>query len=224
MLTFGEDKLIALTGIANVIQKRTNLVLFAGLWKQYLLRELHWHTSDPRTRPNVYRAPSWSWASIDGVVKTSYMQHVEQPYQSQPNARILHAEVTPADSSSGLNGQLSGRVLLISGRWRKALIQKLDPSEEDYKLVGENGEKYPVFLRDVPLDDVEMAICLLLVRWRAPLGSSGGSLEHCINSGLVLVPSGKANDEYLRVGYFEYHFCWKETPSIWRDEETSRIV
>lgn len=79
-LTHGKDRLPALSGIARLIQElllRHSLdnTYLAGLWKFNLAQDLAWHKSF--WRPNLkkalsYRAPSWSWASIEGRVDFSY--------------------------------------------------------------------------------------------------------------------------------------------------------
>ncbi|KAK3358088.1 heterokaryon incompatibility protein-domain-containing protein, partial [Lasiosphaeria hispida] len=69
-LTFGSDKLRALSAIARVYYRETGKRYLAGLWEEDLPLGLCWvpamHSSSPRIpRPAEYRAPSWSWASID---------------------------------------------------------------------------------------------------------------------------------------------------------------
>ncbi|KGO48966.1 Heterokaryon incompatibility [Penicillium expansum] len=75
------DRLNALAGVASHPSFFGVLGpgYFAGLWQHNLARQLTWYTSDwHRTlggderftirRPIKYRAPSWSWASLDGGV------------------------------------------------------------------------------------------------------------------------------------------------------------
>lgn len=70
-LTFGKDKLIALSGIARKYQERTQDQYVAGLWRTNLERQLCWaiNTDDSQTSCEMgstqYVAPSWSWASTD---------------------------------------------------------------------------------------------------------------------------------------------------------------
>ncbi|KAL8738938.1 MAG: hypothetical protein Q9181_000350 [Wetmoreana brouardii] len=74
-LTYAKDKLIALSGIAHDHQeKRVGDKYAAGLWESDMPSALLWRTLDlpyqnyPCQRPSNYRAPSWSWASVDGHV------------------------------------------------------------------------------------------------------------------------------------------------------------
>ncbi|KAK3317020.1 heterokaryon incompatibility protein-domain-containing protein, partial [Apodospora peruviana] len=69
-LSFGADKLRALSAIARVYHRETGKTYLAGLWKEDLPLGLCWvrathHTNSSVPRPTEYRAPSWSWASID---------------------------------------------------------------------------------------------------------------------------------------------------------------
>jgi hypothetical protein len=70
-LSFGDDKLPAISGCARAIQALNKDVYYAGLWKKTLMNDLLWQSVEgtKATRPEKYRAPSWSWAAIDGEVK-----------------------------------------------------------------------------------------------------------------------------------------------------------
>lgn len=73
-LTKGEDKLVALSGVAKRAYEKIERPYLAGLWKSFIGDQLCWYTkmnsSNDRLpdRPEVYRAPTWSWASIDTTI------------------------------------------------------------------------------------------------------------------------------------------------------------
>jgi len=84
-LTRGSDKLVALSGLAENASELLQCPYLAGIWQKDLHVGLSWHvtrsngymssgnhllTSDTQTpsRSTSYRAPSWSWASMDGPV------------------------------------------------------------------------------------------------------------------------------------------------------------
>lgn len=74
-LSQSRDKLIAISGLARKFANESTGQYLAGLWKRTLLTDLFWRvdiqveTSLPKiSRPTSYRAPSWSWASLDGPV------------------------------------------------------------------------------------------------------------------------------------------------------------
>lgn len=72
-LTYPKDKLVAISGAARLFAQRFGSTYLAGLWSQDLLRQLTWCT-DPNAygaegeMPFCFRAPSWSWASINKYV------------------------------------------------------------------------------------------------------------------------------------------------------------
>ncbi|KAH7333322.1 hypothetical protein BKA65DRAFT_564503, partial [Rhexocercosporidium sp. MPI-PUGE-AT-0058] len=74
-LTFGTDKLVAISTLARHCQTHLGLEgeYLAGLWSSYLGYQLLWetHPYSHGKRQQGYRAPTWSWASIDGAVYES---------------------------------------------------------------------------------------------------------------------------------------------------------
>jgi hypothetical protein len=69
VLTVTSDRLIALAGIAKLMGQALNDEYCAGLWQRNLAVDLCWfppNTRGLKPRPSGYRAPSWSWASLDG--------------------------------------------------------------------------------------------------------------------------------------------------------------
>ncbi|KAH7248232.1 heterokaryon incompatibility protein-domain-containing protein, partial [Fusarium solani] len=78
-LTYEKDKLVAIAGVAKTIQDMSrksspspNITYHAGLWSRFLAQQLLWQVpsnpSPAASKPKIYRAPSWSWASIDGEI------------------------------------------------------------------------------------------------------------------------------------------------------------
>lgn len=64
-----EDKLPAISAVAAEFAHLCGSEYLAGLWRSNLARDLLWSTSeaDP-IRPKTWRAPSWSWASVDDII------------------------------------------------------------------------------------------------------------------------------------------------------------
>ena len=71
--SFAEDKLPALSGLAHSLKDRMSSRYLAGIWDRDFVNGLLWYKppsalmNHPQ-RLNKYRAPSWSWASVDGHV------------------------------------------------------------------------------------------------------------------------------------------------------------
>lgn len=73
-LGHAEQRLSALSGLAKTFQMisgrlRSENIYLAGLWRKAIRANLLWRVSKPSQigtgRPRIYRAPSWSWASVD---------------------------------------------------------------------------------------------------------------------------------------------------------------
>lgn len=64
-LSFESDRLPALSGVAQDLQSDKTGAYLAGLWENFLPGALLWRTVCDAARPTEYRAPSWSWASLE---------------------------------------------------------------------------------------------------------------------------------------------------------------
>ncbi|KAK2044833.1 heterokaryon incompatibility protein [Colletotrichum somersetense] len=76
-LSYGLDKLPALSGLASVVQQKTGSSYVAGLWRENFVRDLNWYspamTLDKLEDANAkateaYCAPTFSWASANGLI------------------------------------------------------------------------------------------------------------------------------------------------------------
>jgi hypothetical protein len=70
-LTYSGDKLHALNGLAKQYMTRNRLQAsdyLVGMWKPQFPHSLLWR-ADSGKRPTKYRAPTWTWASIEGEVR-----------------------------------------------------------------------------------------------------------------------------------------------------------
>ncbi|KAK2729234.1 heterokaryon incompatibility protein [Colletotrichum kahawae] len=85
-LTNPLDKLPAFSGIAKSLNKSFKDEYLAGIWREFLIEGLCWQAL--RCKPvEQYRAPSWSWASVDGIPATGLLGVTEEV------ANILEAKV-----------------------------------------------------------------------------------------------------------------------------------
>ena len=83
-LSHAKDTLPALSGITKkFIGLRPEDIYLAGLWEFSFVQDLLWHAGsfgisekkDLRPRPEKWRAPTWSWASVDSAVMTRGASH-----------------------------------------------------------------------------------------------------------------------------------------------------
>lgn len=91
-LTFGSDKLIAQSGIATYFHhtKLPREQYLAGTWACHMPDALLWTPiGGTRSPPDQYRAPSWSWASVDGAVSMGKTQRYDHNTTDQVTAGHL---------------------------------------------------------------------------------------------------------------------------------------
>jgi hypothetical protein len=87
-LTMPDDKLPALSGIATEFCKVSRDDYNASLWKSNLAEQLLWHQIGENPRrglPPAYRAPSWSWAAVDGRVSFSVSASISSAVHTKKN-------------------------------------------------------------------------------------------------------------------------------------------
>ncbi|UPL00335.1 hypothetical protein LCI18_011269 [Fusarium solani-melongenae] len=114
-LTNFSDKLIAMAGLASHLQPSIGADEYvAGFWRSQLPHALCWgELARPIEgfRPSQYRAPSWSWASLEGVefhLDRSPDHSVTDTCQIL-NIHLVHAGKNPY-------GDLKGGYMLLRGR------------------------------------------------------------------------------------------------------------
>ena len=70
LLTKPEDKLVAISGLARQVYSITKDKYCTGIWRKDMVLQLLWRLQRPQHKSELpYRAPSWSWASIEGKVE-----------------------------------------------------------------------------------------------------------------------------------------------------------
>ncbi|USP82142.1 hypothetical protein yc1106_09416 [Curvularia clavata] len=114
-LSFGSDRLPALSGLAKVNRDLWYGYL-AGLWSDSLQFDLLWRVNKTdlpnAARPTEYRAPSWSWASVDAPISYWPASFCSRTYADKAKCwTIIRAETTRA----GLDptGEVSAGVLKV---------------------------------------------------------------------------------------------------------------
>lgn len=200
-LTFSSDKLIAISSIAGMIGERLNDEYLAGIWRRDLPRGLLWspHRSetlsdieyrDKLQKPDTYRAPSWSWTSIEGPIGFDYCSF------GSIIASVLEVEV---HISSPLNpyGQVSGGSLKIRGPLRLAFCGlQIGHSTLRQCLYWEKKSIYDK--SDFP------DACCMLDTTPVEEGSKVYCLQITAAAGLVLLPSSVSPRNYTRIGVFDH--------------------
>lgn len=124
-LTVPDDRLPALAGIAKALEDRPSFgKYYAGMWKRSFTAQLLWRPERDAIR-HSHRAPSWSWASVDGVL--NFDCNHDFAYKSNPHApqcveiERIHVQVS---SKSGL----CKSSLLLKGKPVMIRLPRMEPA------------------------------------------------------------------------------------------------
>ena len=113
-LTKPQDKLIAIAGLVKYMSAIIKDEYVAGMWARFLASDLLWHVANslnledvPASRPQVYRAPTWSWASIDGIIDHGSI--------TDEGMRFIVVDVSLQYATEDTTGLLTGGRILLKG-------------------------------------------------------------------------------------------------------------
>ena len=118
-LTLEKDKLGAIAGLASVIQGKIDIQYIAGMWNYrfFIEYELCWQvsrTADGRQpyRPTEYRAPTWSWASVEGSIWYMY----KEDYDMTGDTQLAFVEDVKVETLDGTTtGPIKSASMQIKG-------------------------------------------------------------------------------------------------------------
>jgi hypothetical protein len=137
-LSNSEDRLLAISGIAKHYSEILNDEYLAGIWLSDLPSALMWENISIRfQRPLSNRAPSWSWAAIDGSVETFNRSVPVDPYLS-----IISHDIQLVEPTAPFGAVFSGR-LILQGFLREALwdgSELFSSSSKDSKYLASTVE------------------------------------------------------------------------------------
>lgn len=186
-LSHAGDKLFALSGIASWFHERNGDEYIAGLWRTGIERQLYWRVEDG-SRPVIYRAPSWSWASVDGEIDFYYTN--ETVVIDVKDAKVQ------LESSDQVFGGVKSRFLTIECWQLKKVVIGVDEfGNYTLRVRGMTGLTDIMHFHDV--DDLlsqEDQIYLLLTIKRGMDAVSG-----------LLLESANIGGQYRRRGHFDYY-------------------
>jgi hypothetical protein len=111
-LTFDRDKFPAISGLAKEFGRVRKCQYFAGLWEKTILKDLLWYGVEGYTktwpcRPEDWRAPTWSWASLKGRI------NFIPPYDLLDPCEVLEVACPPVGPDP--TGELSEGYISLRG-------------------------------------------------------------------------------------------------------------
>ncbi|KAK6956676.1 hypothetical protein Daesc_001955 [Daldinia eschscholtzii] len=205
-LTLPSDKLVALSGLAkrmgNAMKSSglSDYTYLAGLWKHTLPETLLWIPKTNCRRVPSYRAPSWSWASLDGDVSFGRTEC------RRWNVDVLKAKTIPGRDD--VTAELTSGFLILRGytcATRNLKQLKTQPGERSTYKIGslhhpETGVKLDfgdrrAMLEFDTLDEIYEDVVILIFGFRPCKPFSVVMIQ-----GLALVPVDGYQFSYRRVG------------------------
>ncbi|PMD41006.1 HET-domain-containing protein [Hyaloscypha variabilis F] len=118
-LTRETDKLVAFSGIAQVVASENNLDYVAGMWVGeglIVLKQLVWSCSEQSHRTTFLGAPSWSWPSLDGKMSLNWTSIRGPPYKWTSCAEFVKVQKTPPVHPNPVFGEVKSAILELRGR------------------------------------------------------------------------------------------------------------
>ncbi|KAF9254596.1 HET-domain-containing protein [Marasmius fiardii PR-910] len=208
-VTKPKDKLVAFAAISELFGRSWRTQYLAGLWHHSLNQDVLWYKNfDTRfDRPEVYRAPSWSWAAVDGAILAFSMDD-RLNEKGTETCEIVNCEVATLipilPFGAVTSGTLTLRASMSKASWDpEAPMPNLYLQAEDSDLCGDAvhiGCAYPDAVEHV------QKVWAVPVRWN--------KAERYV-AGLIVARTSQ-DLRYRRVGYFH---SLEDAPSIaWIDE------
>jgi hypothetical protein len=123
--TKDEDRLAALSGLAQEVHNHTGWHYYAGLWEEDIIMGLAWapnsSTDFKHYRPATYRAPSWSWASIEGPIKFLHLLRTRKAEDHALTPKFISIGIEPFLNDR--YGKLKSGSLVLHGLLVQATVE-----------------------------------------------------------------------------------------------------
>jgi hypothetical protein len=145
-LTFGSDRLPAISGIAAQFGKVIGSEYKAGTWDpETMPTELLWanYSGNLQPRPVKYQGPSWSWAAINSPI-SCIDDDTEAAMWLDDCFQVLDCRVNPQSmrkAQSPLFGAVESGYLVLKGRLRPAELTRL-PDNDRGQVIKRSKSEY----------------------------------------------------------------------------------
>ncbi|PQE03058.1 heterokaryon incompatibility protein [Rutstroemia sp. NJR-2017a BVV2] len=202
-LTRESDRLIAISGLARLLQPLIPGRYLAGHWEDNLIEQLLWKSRGAGSRSGTYLAPSWSWGSTTRPIwapesnQTNDIRRTLMYYEENKNKVITQLafirDVEIITTNGDPMSQVTSGFLRMDGALNLIVLdgEYLNPTATENLLISE----------DVWREKLIGKYCFV------PLIESGWpdpEYRYISSKGLLLRPTGKETGQYERVA-FAYH-------------------
>lgn len=205
-MTRPEDKLVAISGVAREILKATSDQYYAGHWGKGFQKSLLWYLPAPQLiSPSEYRAPSWSWASVNGKVKFIVSSAASKVLYT-PTATIRTIQTIGSDGQRSSMGQIKDGFCRMSATMRKIL--RYERYGNDHRLILSDEisdyDNYVDFFPDTLVKPSMTSIACIPIMYYQNMNTRSQNDVKDISflAGFVVEEAGEFRDEYRRLGVF----------------------
>ncbi|KAL9053168.1 MAG: hypothetical protein Q9206_004039 [Seirophora lacunosa] len=200
-LTVASDKLVAISGLGERMQSSLQGEYLAGLWRGTLASDLLWKVTDgkqanglPSTRAAQYRAPSWSWASLDGQIMPG------RPNTERVLMSIEEAATEPLVPGNPLSQLRFGWIrlcgVLLPGTLKPPESSTLQPDRLNVDLAVETATADHWIFPDTQNEIFDQSVFCLVVL-------TENKYDGTLVQGLALHCTDAVKATYRRVGLYE---------------------
>ncbi|KAE8160052.1 hypothetical protein BDV40DRAFT_271597 [Aspergillus tamarii] len=193
-MTCPSDKLPAMSGIAKEYAKVIGSAYVAGLWREFLVDELAWLPLEPCTATSEYRAPSWSWASVDDSVGTPF-DAIERI------ASILDVKVEMAGENP--YGRVRSGWVKIEAPLLPLVLADNNPVRLQLKTAHGANDGFPVRFDTMSTENPDLVLMIKTRRlFSLVLNIYYKDWRECWYSSLIVTPAGNDPETWKRIGAF----------------------
>ncbi|KAI0438015.1 heterokaryon incompatibility protein-domain-containing protein [Xylaria telfairii] len=232
-LKYPTDRLVAIAGIASVLEKKFSMRAIFGLWEPFFAHELLWIQGSTvlHSKKNLALAPSWSWAGMSGKILPRETMNGAETRSAQklidscsalvsvPNSMIGFATLGHFDAVTAPSNEL----VSVRGKLAACVLTGDRTAHDLYPTGTSRRFTFGFYSPDTAADETDLYCLLLRTEWRQRKRDFGGSLppSQRYNWGLVLTPIQAPDERFRRVGryreiveedqhpYFSNTFMWE---------------
>lgn len=159
-LSLSQDRILAISGIAELLRSRLGEEYAAGLWKRTLPLALLWQRNHalckPRPRPGDYQGPSWSWTAVNGGIYFHF-KRMEDMWSVTVSVSNLQVSIDLVEDSAPCGAVRFGQITGL-GRIRKAVWSMPalpHQSDSTLRILPEANEDIPDHWLEMVADAME---------------------------------------------------------------------
>lgn len=179
-----------------MFQAVTGQEYIAGLWKSHLVEYLDWRVYKPRAKiSSEYRAPSWSWASVDGPVQPCGITIGSTYLVNVLKVNVSHSKIDPL-------GQVLSGFIVVKGLVVETSYHSVG-HEGSLRTLSADNKSFSAHVYEDNLNihfrDRDIVYCLALKCYPV---YNGNFFENLALMGLLLHRKSQSTSDFFRVGHF----------------------